>query len=80
MQLVQAQWAEDRASCVRQHAAKVWGPAWQMKDRPTPKVFSLVGKSADEVRGMSGQVSQEGTCTEERVALNRLGWEPLGAD
>ena len=48
-----------------------------VKDRPTPKVFSLVGKSADEVRGMSGQVSQEGTGTEERVALNRVMRAPL---
>ena len=79
-ELVRAQWAEDRTSCVQQHAAEVWGPAWQMEDRPAPKVFSLVGKSAEEVRGMSSQVSQVGTGTEERVALNRVGWEPLAAE
>ena len=77
-ELVRAQWAEDRTSCVQQHAAKVWGAAWQMEDRPAPKVFSLVGKSASEVRGMSDLVSQEGTSTEERVALNRVENTPLG--
>ena len=71
-ELARSQWAEDRASCVQQHAAKVWGAAWQTEDRPAPKVFSLVGKSVSEVRGMSGEVSQEGTGTEERVALNQL--------
>ena len=79
-ELVRAQWAEDRTSCVHQHATKVWGADWDTEDRPASKVISLVGKSASEVRCMSGLVSQEGTSTEERVALNRLGWEPLGAD
>ena len=61
--IARAQWAEDRSSVVMQHAEHVWGPAWQMEDRPAPKVFSLVGKSASEVRGMSGLVCQEGTGT-----------------
>ena len=65
---------------MQQHTAEVWGPAWQMEDRPAPKVFSLVGKPAEEVRGMSSQVSQVGTGTEGRVALNRVGWEPLAAE
>ena len=33
---------------------RVWGVEWEMKDRAAPKVFSLVGKSASEVREMSG--------------------------
>ena len=57
---------------------RVWGVAWEMKDRAAPKVFSLVGKSASEVREMSGLVCQEGTCTEEHVALTRVRQAPLG--
>ena len=66
-----------RASVVKHHAEHVWGPAWEMEDRPAPKVFSLVGKSASEVRELSGLVCQEGTGTEERVALNRVMRAPL---
>ena len=55
----------------------MWGPVWEMEDRPAPKVFSLVGKSASEVRELSGLVCQEGTGTEERVALNRVMRAPL---
>ena len=62
---------------VKHHAEHVWGPAWEMEDRPAPKVFSLVGKSASEVRELSGLVCQEGTGTEERVALNRVMRAPL---
>ena len=57
---------------------RVWGVEWEMKDRAAPKVFSLVGKSASEVREMSGLVCQEGTCTEEHVALTRVRQAPLG--
>lgn len=39
------------------------------------KVFSLVGKSADEVRSLVSHVSQEVTSTEERVRLNRIQHE-----
>ena len=73
----QCQWAEVRASVVKHHAEHVWGPAWEMEDRPAQKVFSLVGKSASEVRELSGLVCQEGTGTEERVALNRVMRAPL---
>ena len=41
------------------------------------KVFSLVGKSVDEVRSLALHVSQEGTGTEERVLLNRVQHEML---
>ena len=50
---------------------------WSMTDeRPAPKVFSLVGKSADNVRALAGEVSQEVTGTEERLRLERLGRPP----
>ena len=42
-----------------------------------PKVFRLVGKSADEVRSLACDVSQEGTSTEERVRLNHMKNEML---
>ena len=63
---------EDRASKVKHHAEHVWGPAWEMEDRPAPKVFSLVGKSASEVRELSGLVCQG------RARARRSGW-PLTA-
>eukprot|EP00966_Prymnesium_polylepis_P329231 7384969-Prymnesium_polylepis.2 len=62
---------------VQQHAREVWGAGWQQENRPPPKVFSLVGKSADEVRSLASHVSQEGTGTEERVRLNRVEHEML---
>ena len=76
-ELARSQWAYERTSCVQQHSAKVWGAGWQTDDRPAPKVFSLVGKSVSDVRGMSGEVSQEVTGTEERVALNQFQQMPL---
>lgn len=74
--ICRAQWAECRTEVVQQHAEKVWGSDWQMEYN-APKVYSLVGKSAEEVRALAGDVSQVTTATEERVKLNRLQWEML---
>ena len=75
--IARVQWAKSRPRVVSQHAEQVWGQGWDKEDRPAPKVFSLVGKSASEVRGMAGQVCQEGTGVEEKVALNRKMRMPL---
>ena len=58
-------------------AAKVWSSSANNKENAapppvSPKVFRLVGKSAEEVRTMASQVSQITTGIEERVALNKL--------
>ena len=76
-EIARAQWAKSRPRVVLQHAEQVWGQGWDKEDRPAPKVFSLVGKSVTEVRGMVGQVCQEGTGVEEQVALNRKMRMPL---
>ena len=55
----------------------VWGAGWEKENAAPPKVFRLVGKSADEVRAVACDVSQEGTSTEERVRLNRMQHEML---
>ena len=69
---------EDPRLRVREAAVQALVRAgWQTEDRPAPKVFSLVGKSVSDVRGMSGEVSQEVTGTEERVALNQFQQMPL---
>jgi hypothetical protein len=54
-------------------AQKVWGSVDGTAASAVPKVFSLVGKSADSVRALAGEVSQEVTGNEERAALKRLG-------
>jgi len=40
---------------------------------PPTKVFKLTGMSAEEIRGLASEVSQESTGVEETVALNRSG-------
>ena len=60
--------ARETRARLQAHAAYVWGG----KENGSPKVFSLVGKSAEGVRAMSAAVSQEVTGAEERVALNRI--------
>lgn len=60
--------ARETRARLQAHAAHVWGG----KENGSPKVFSLVGKSAEGVRAMSAAVSQEVTGAEERVALNRI--------
>jgi len=37
-----------------------------------PKVFSLVGKSVEEIRAMASEVSPNLTTVEERVGLNKI--------
>ena len=54
---------------VHMDAQKVWGSVQGTAASAAPKVFSLVGKSADNVRALAGEVSQEVTSAEER---NRL--------
>ena len=51
----------------------VWGSVEGSELTAPPKVFKLTGMSAAEVRGLASEVSQEGTGTEERVAMNRSG-------
>ena len=68
-------WYWSRNEVVQQHAREVWGAEWEQKNaenRPPAKVFSFVGKSADEVRSLASNVSQEVTGAEERVQLNRI--------
>ena len=54
-------------------AEMVWGSVAGSELTAPPKVFKLTGMSAAEVRGLASEVSQEGTGTEERVAMNRSG-------
>ena len=81
-EVARSQWHWSRSEVVQQHAREVWGAGWQQENRPPPKVFSLVGKSADEVRSLASQsqlshVCQEGMGTEERVRLNCVQHEML---
>ena len=46
---------EKRRGWVKIEAAR----AWPAGERPSTKVFSLVGMSAENVRAVSGEVSQE---------------------
>ena len=59
-----------RACTLQAGADMVWGSG---EGKAVPKVFKLTDMSADEVRGLASEVSQEGTETEERVALNQSG-------
>ena len=54
-------------------AEVIWGSAEGRMAAAPPKVFKLTGMSAEEVRGVASEVSQECTGTEERVAMNRSG-------
>ena len=54
-------------------AELVWGSEAGREAEAPPKVFRLTGMSAEEVRGVASEVSQECTGTEERVAMNRSG-------
>ena len=76
-EVVRSQWHWSRSEVVQQHAREVWGAGWQQENAPPAKVFSLVGKSANEVRSLASRVSQEGTSTEERVRLNCIQHEML---
>ena len=76
-EVARSQWYWSRSEVVQQHARKVWGAGSEQENRPPPKVFSLVGKSADEVRSLACDVSQTVTDTEERVRLNRVQHEML---
>ena len=76
-EIVRSQWAYARPEVVRDHAAKVWGADWEKENGASPKVFRLVGKSADDVRSLACDVSQVVTDTEERVRLNRIEHEML---
>ena len=49
-------------------AEHVWGG--RAKENAAPKVFRLVGVSAESVRAVADQVSSEVTSVEERVSLN----------
>ena len=71
-EIARSQWAYNRPEVVRDHAAKIWGAG---REHSQPKVFRLVGKSADEMRSLACDVSQAGTDTEERVRLNRMNHE-----
>ena len=76
-EIARSQWAYSRPEVVRAHAEKIWGAASQKGSSSPPKVFCLVGKSADEVRSLACDVSQVETGTEERVRLNRMQHEML---
>ena len=54
-------------------AELVWGSVEGRVGAAPPKVFRLTGMSAEEVRGVASEVSQECTGTEECVAMNRSG-------
>ena len=79
-EVARSQWYWSRNEVVQQHAREVWGAGWEQKNaenHPPAKVFSFVGKSADEVRSLASNVSQEVTGAEERVQLNRIQHEML---
>ena len=76
-EIARSQWAYSRPEVVRSHAAKIWGAGCEKENGAPPKVFSLVGKSVDEVHALACDVSQEGTSTEERARLNRIEHEML---
>lgn len=75
-EVCRSQWYWSRSEVMQQHAEKVWGPDWKCENS-VPKVFSLIGKSADEVRALSAEVSQVATTGDERAKLNRVQWEML---
>ena len=58
---------------LHQGAEMVWGSEEGRELATPPRVFKLTGMSAEEVRGLASEVSQEETGTEERVAMNRSG-------
>ena len=68
-------WESPGETCERlkRHSALVWSMA---DERPAPKVFKLVGESADSIRALAGAVSQQVTGVEERLALERRGRPP----
>ena len=76
-EIARSQWTYSRPEVVRNHAQHVWGAGWEKENSAPPKVFRLVGKSADEVRSVAHDVSQTVTDTEERVRLNRVEHEML---
>ena len=76
-EIARSQWASSRPEVVRHHAAQVWGAGGEKENAAQPKVFRLIGKSADEVRSLACDVSQLETGTEERVRLNRMQHEML---
>ena len=53
---------------LQRDAEHVWGAG--AKEHAAPKVFRLVGVSAESVRAVADQVSSEVTSVEERVSLN----------
>ena len=53
---------------LQRDAEHVWGAG--AKEHAAPKVFHLVGVSAESVRAVADQVSSEVTSVEERVSLN----------
>ena len=61
--------AETRKS-LHAHAEHAWGSV--QGSNTEPKVFSLVGKSVEEIRAMSSEVSQHVTSAEEHAALTKL--------
>ena len=63
---------------LQRDAAHVWGEGGAAKENAPPKVFRLVGMSAESVRAVGDHVSADVTGVEERVALNR--WQYRGSD
>jgi len=53
---------------LQRDAEHVWGG--RAKENTAPKVFRLVGVSAESVRAVADQVSRDVTSVEERVSLN----------
>jgi hypothetical protein len=68
-------WESPEETRVRLHggAELVWGSVEGRMAAPPPKVFKLTGMSAEQIRGLASEVSQESTDVEETVALNRSG-------
>ena len=66
-EIARSQWAYSRPEVVRHHAAQVWGAGGEKENAAQPKVFRLIGKSADEVRSLACDVSQVETGTEDKV-------------
>ena len=50
-------------------AQKVWGSVHGTQASVMPKVFKLTGMSAESMKGLSSEVSQEVTSAEERISL-----------
>ena len=53
-------------------ARAVWASESGTEKSSSPKVFSLVGKSAEEVKTVASKVSQDKTPTEERLRLKKI--------